>query len=120
MPSSSCVTTPSSWFEAALPVRSKGELCAATMVILLYLRAQNSGQLLQGRVLVTAGCVAVEDAVPVPLTGRVTVVVWEPVMSVTVSSGDAAVDDESVELDAIDVPEPDGVEAKVILEGKDW
>lgn len=43
MPSFSCVVTGRAWLEAALPGTTKGELWAATSVMLPYFREQNSG-----------------------------------------------------------------------------
>lgn len=57
-PSSSWVVTSNAWFEATLPARTNGLLCAATMVMLEYFRVQNSGQPLQGWVLTTGVCEA--------------------------------------------------------------
>lgn len=44
-----------SWLDAAFPGTIKGELCAQTMVILLYFRSQNSAKLLHGVVFVATG-----------------------------------------------------------------
>lgn len=43
MPSFNCVITSRAWFAAALPDLTKGELCAATSVMLPYFREHNSG-----------------------------------------------------------------------------
>lgn len=82
MPSSNWVVTSSAWFAATLPFRTNGLLCAATMVMLEYLRVQNSGQPLQGWWLATGvwevavlEAVALGAAVP-PNTVTVSEVVW--------------------------------------------
>lgn len=56
IPLSSWVVTSNAWFDATFPSRTNGLLCAATMVMLEYLRSQNSGQPLQGWVLTTGAC----------------------------------------------------------------
>lgn len=55
MPSLSWVVTDRSWFDAAFPDTVNGELCAHTMVMLLYFRSQNSTKLLHGVVFVATG-----------------------------------------------------------------
>lgn len=60
MPSFNCVVTPKTWFDAIFPAILKGELCAPTMEMLLYLRLQNSTQPLQGCVFVGAAEVDVD------------------------------------------------------------
>lgn len=53
----------SSWFDAALLGTTNALLWEATMVMLLYCRVQNSGNPLQGTVLVGAAAELVELAV---------------------------------------------------------
>ena len=63
MPSFICVVIGRSWLLAALFLTTKNALWAATCVILLYFRVQNSGYPLQGTVFVGAAAVDVELAV---------------------------------------------------------
>lgn len=60
-PSSSCSVTPSIWLLAAFPGTTNGALCATTIVILLYLRSQNSGWPLHGIVFVGAAPELVDE-----------------------------------------------------------
>ena len=68
IPSFSCVVTPSAWLLAAFPGRTKGLLCAATMVMLLNFLLQNCGWPLQACVFVGRAEEDVEVALcrPVP------------------------------------------------------
>lgn len=62
-PSFICVVMGRSWLLAALLLTTKKALWAATWVMLLYLRVQNSGYPLQGTVFVGAAALEVELAV---------------------------------------------------------
>lgn len=85
IPSSSWVVTSNAWFAATLSGRTNGLLCAATIVMLEYLRMQNSGQPLQGWVLTTgvSDAAVLEVVALPPSTVSDSEVVWRVWFAVT-------------------------------------